>query len=71
MPSCRIGRNSESIIWQALVGKAYPYVQYGKPTTATYKFAEKVLKDRLEELQGGPVDRLPTVYVHSGEDVLC
>ncbi|KAI0656677.1 hypothetical protein C8Q70DRAFT_921283, partial [Cubamyces menziesii] len=71
-PQPRLGqgvfREALQAVYQALVGKAYPYVQYGKPTTATFKFAEIVLKDRLEELQGEPVDRLPTVYVHSSED---
>ncbi|KAJ8480740.1 hypothetical protein ONZ51_g6464 [Trametes cubensis] len=66
-PQPRLGqgafREAFQAVYKALVGKAYPYVQYGKPTTATYKFAEKVLKDRLEELQGGPVDRLPAVYM--------
>ncbi|KAI0656680.1 HAD-like domain-containing protein [Cubamyces menziesii] len=62
-PQPRLGqgafREAFQAVYKALVGKAYPYVQYGKPTTATYKFAEKVLKDRLEELQGGPVDHNP------------
>ncbi|KAH9894895.1 HAD-like domain-containing protein [Cubamyces lactineus] len=66
-PQPRLGqgafREAFQAVYKGLVGKTYPYVQYGKPTTATYKFAEKVLKDRLEELQGRPVDRLPTVYM--------
>ncbi|CDO77700.1 hypothetical protein BN946_scf184969.g51 [Trametes cinnabarina] len=66
-PQPRLGqgafREAFQAVYKALVGKTYPYVQYGKPTTATYRFAEKVLKDRLEELQGGHVERLPTVYM--------
>ncbi|KAI0325483.1 HAD-superfamily hydrolase [Cubamyces sp. BRFM 1775] len=62
-PQPRLGqgafREAFQAVYKALIGKTYPYVQYGKPTTATYKFAEKVLKDRLEELQGGPVDHNP------------
>lgn len=50
---------------QALAGKPYPYVQYGKPTAATYKFAESVLKDRLAEIQGSSVSAMPQVYVLS------
>ena len=38
---------------QAVAGRTYPYVQYGKPAKATYEFAERVLRDRLEELNGG------------------
>lgn len=39
----------------------YPCVQYGKPTMATYKFAERVLRDRLEELNGGRIGEMPRV----------
>lgn len=42
-------------------------MQYGKPTTATYKFAEQVLRDRLAEMQGKPVKEMPQVYVVSAE----
>ncbi|KAI9068319.1 HAD-superfamily hydrolase [Trametes sanguinea] len=66
-PQPRLGqgafREAFQAVYKALVGKTYPYVQYGKPTTATYKFVEKVLKDRLEELQGGRVEQMPTVYM--------
>ncbi|KAI0373414.1 HAD hydrolase [Pilatotrama ljubarskyi] len=66
-PQPRLGqgafREAFQAVYKALVGQTYPYVQYGKPTTATYKFAEKVLKDRLDELQGGRVERMPTVYM--------
>jgi hypothetical protein len=37
---------------QALTGAPYPHVQYGKPTKATYDFAEKMLRARMNELHG-------------------
>jgi hypothetical protein len=37
---------------QALTGAPYPHVQYGKPTKATYDFAEKMLRARMKELYG-------------------
>ncbi|KAG2128036.1 HAD-like domain-containing protein [Suillus bovinus] len=33
---------------QSLTGSTYPYIQLGKPTEATYNFAEMMLKHRLE-----------------------
>ncbi|KAI0708176.1 HAD hydrolase [Cerioporus squamosus] len=66
-PQPRLGQGAFRLAFQAvheaLVGAPYPYVQYGKPTTATYKFAEKVLRDRLEELAGGRVEEMPRVYM--------
>ncbi|KAI0633736.1 HAD hydrolase [Trametes polyzona] len=66
-PQPRIGqgafREAFQAVHKAVVGTTYPFVQYGKPSTATYKFAEGVLKDRLEELQGGRLERMPTVYM--------
>ena len=59
-------------VYQSLTGRMYPYVQYGKPTTATYAFAEQLLRQRLRELllqqgnQGdtiGEIERTPNVYV--------
>ena len=50
---------------QALTGAEYPYVQFGKPSEATYKFAETMLKGRLLELRSNQksssaaVDDLP------------
>ena len=40
---------------QALTGAPYPYVQYGKPTKATYDFAEKLLRARITEVHGASV----------------
>jgi ribonucleotide monophosphatase NagD (HAD superfamily) len=47
------------VVKQSLTGSEYPYVQYGKPTQATYKFAEQVLLDHVEMLHGHR--RLPPV----------
>lgn len=54
-------REAFQAVYTALKGKPYPYTQYGKPTAATYKFAEQVLRDRLAEIQGGPVHEMPQV----------
>ena len=35
---------------QASTGTTYPYLQFGKPTAATYKFAVQVLEDRIVEV---------------------
>ena len=40
---------------QAVTGAPYPYVQFGKPTTHTYDFAEKMLRARMAELHGPSV----------------
>lgn len=48
-------------VFKALTGHTYDFIQYGKPTTATYKFAEKVLADELERLYGHRA--LPPVYM--------
>ncbi|KAI0295868.1 HAD-like domain-containing protein [Multifurca ochricompacta] len=39
-------------VFKALTGAPYPHVQYGKPTTPTYEFGEKMLRARIEELHG-------------------
>jgi len=47
----RLGQGSFKEAFQAvfksLTGAPYPYTQFGKPTEATYTFAEKVLRNRL------------------------
>ncbi|KAG1812545.1 HAD-like domain-containing protein [Suillus subaureus] len=35
-------------VFQSLTGSTYPYIQFGKPTEATYNFAEIMLKHRLQ-----------------------
>ena len=47
--------------FQSIVGHSYPYVQYGKPTAATYKFAEGVLRERLEGVHAGRIESMPRV----------
>lgn len=55
-PASRIGQGAFRIAFQAvfkaLTGREYPYTQYGKPTTATYEFAEKLLRDQLKIFRG-------------------
>ncbi|KAH9910626.1 Haloacid dehalogenase-like hydrolase-domain-containing protein [Amylocystis lapponica] len=41
-------REAFQAVYKALTGSEYPHVQYGKPTQATYRFAEKVLRDRCK-----------------------
>lgn len=65
-PRPRLGqgafRDAFQAVYKSLTGSIYPYIQYGKPTEATYKFAEKVLVDRLERLYGVR-SALPPVYM--------
>ncbi|THV06710.1 HAD hydrolase [Dendrothele bispora CBS 962.96] len=66
-PQPRLGqgafREAFQAVYKALNGSTYPHVvQYGKPTAATYNFAEKVLTSMLQELYG-PADSSPTVYM--------
>ncbi|KAF8909869.1 HAD-like domain-containing protein [Mucidula mucida] len=49
-------------VYKALTGTYFPHVQYGKPTEPTYKFAEGVLKARLENIYG-PIPTMPKVYM--------
>ncbi|KAH9912591.1 hypothetical protein B0H21DRAFT_704254, partial [Amylocystis lapponica] len=51
-------REAFQAVYKALTGSEYPHVQYGKPTQATYRFAEKVLRDRCEEVQGRRIEQL-------------
>ncbi|KAH9858579.1 HAD-like domain-containing protein [Lenzites betulinus] len=66
-PQVRIGqgafREAFQAVYQAVTGTTYPYVQYGKPTRETYRYAEDVLKDRLEELHGGRLEKMLNVYM--------
>ncbi|KAF8629173.1 hypothetical protein AX17_005758 [Amanita inopinata Kibby_2008] len=49
-------------VYKALTGVSYPYIQYGKPTKATYQFAEQTMKNLLEE-RYGPGERAPRLYM--------
>ncbi|KAL5507090.1 hypothetical protein ACEPAH_6546 [Sanghuangporus vaninii] len=77
-PTPRIGQGAFRIafqsVYQSLMGKTYPYIQYGKPTKATYAFAEQLLRKRLQEVlqEGssgkksdvdGEIDHTPNVYM--------
>ncbi|EIW63437.1 HAD hydrolase, partial [Trametes versicolor FP-101664 SS1] len=55
-------REAFQAVYKAVVGKAYPYVQYGKPTKATYEFGEMFLLDQLEELHCEAIPYLLTRY---------
>ncbi|EMD37526.1 hypothetical protein CERSUDRAFT_83262 [Gelatoporia subvermispora B] len=55
-------REAFQAVFKALTGAEYPYTQYGKPTQATYKFAEQMLRDHLREMYG-PSKALPQMYV--------
>jgi len=56
-------REAFQAVYKGLTGTTYPHIQFGKPTAATYKFAEKVLRDRLAEIQGSEVIDMPQVYM--------
>ncbi|KAF8995474.1 HAD-like domain-containing protein [Cyathus striatus] len=49
-------------VYKDLTGSSYPYIQYGKPTTATYQFAEEMLSERIEEMTGHKKE-LPSIYM--------
>ncbi|KAF5325758.1 hypothetical protein D9611_000075 [Ephemerocybe angulata] len=52
-PRPRIGQGGFKEAFQAAItGKQYPYVQYGKPTKATYDFTKEVLEQRFNEEYG-------------------
>ncbi|KAF9528509.1 HAD-like domain-containing protein [Crepidotus variabilis] len=54
----RIGQGAFKVafqsVYRALTGSEYPHVQYGKPTQATYEFAEELLNLHLHDLYGAP-----------------
>jgi len=68
-PRPRLGqgafREAFQAVHQALTGAPYPYIQFGKPTTHTYDFAEKMLRNRMAELHGASVmsDIQPRFYM--------
>ncbi|ETW80231.1 hypothetical protein HETIRDRAFT_65267, partial [Heterobasidion irregulare TC 32-1] len=63
----RLGQGAFRVAFQAvykeLAGSEYPYIQYGKPTEATYMFAETVMRDRLAELSGRRIQHMPNMYM--------
>ncbi|EGN99616.1 hypothetical protein SERLA73DRAFT_179710 [Serpula lacrymans var. lacrymans S7.3] len=48
-------------VFKSLTGSTYPHVQFGKPTEATYAFAENVLQDQSQKLWGHR--QFPSVYM--------
>ncbi|KAI0686731.1 HAD hydrolase [Cytidiella melzeri] len=66
-PRSRLGQGAFKEAFQAvykvIFRSTYPYLQFGKPTAATYKFAEQVLRDRISEVQGTPVANMPQIYM--------
>ncbi|KZT72148.1 HAD-superfamily hydrolase [Daedalea quercina L-15889] len=50
-------------VYKAITGSEYPYVQFGKPTEATYEFTKNILHDRFNELYGQLAGRPPHVYM--------
>ncbi|KAF7796076.1 hypothetical protein EIP86_007247 [Pleurotus ostreatoroseus] len=66
----RIGQGAFRVAFQAvykeLTGTTYPYTQLGKPSAATYAFAETVLHKLLQDTHG-PTKQLPAVYMIGGE----
>ncbi|KAI0259217.1 HAD-like domain-containing protein [Gloeopeniophorella convolvens] len=65
-PRPRLGqgafREAFQAVFKALTGAPYPHVQYGKPTTPTYEFAEKMLRSRIMEIHGA-ADAQPNLYM--------
>ncbi|KAF8906463.1 HAD-hyrolase-like-domain-containing protein [Gymnopilus junonius] len=49
-------------VFKALTGSEYPHTQFGKPTKATYDFAQVLLHGRVKELYGD-VPLLQNVYM--------
>ncbi|GBE81065.1 HAD-like domain-containing protein [Sparassis latifolia] len=43
-------------VFKALTGSEYPYVQYGKPTKATYEYATRLLQRHYKALHGRHID---------------
>ncbi|EPT04967.1 HAD hydrolase [Fomitopsis schrenkii] len=50
-------------VYKAVTGSEYPYVQFGKPTEATYHFTKQVLHARFNELYGHVAHGPPRVYM--------
>jgi ribonucleotide monophosphatase NagD (HAD superfamily) len=55
--------NSYSPLDKSLTGKECPYVQYGKPTKATYDFAKELLDHHSKDLHGPDSCPIPQMWV--------
>ncbi|TDL22649.1 HAD hydrolase [Rickenella mellea] len=68
-PVARIGqggfREAFQGVYKALTGSRYPYVQYGKPSEATFRFAERILLDLFEDQGTSDANRQigPSIYM--------
>ncbi|PPQ98386.1 hypothetical protein CVT24_004065 [Panaeolus cyanescens] len=62
----RIGQGAFKVafqaVYKALTGEEYPYVQYGKPTIETYKFAKHAIHDQVQHMYNGQSEP-PNVYM--------
>ncbi|KAL0072764.1 hypothetical protein AAF712_000527 [Marasmius tenuissimus] len=65
-PRPRLGqgafKESFQAVYKALTGHTYPFVQFGKPTTPTYKYAEKVVTQLMKERYGSKA-AVPSMYM--------
>ncbi|KAF4620277.1 hypothetical protein D9613_000334 [Agrocybe pediades] len=65
-PRSRFGQGAFKTAFQAvfkeLTGSEYPYVQFGKPTEATYTFAKELLLNRVAEIYGENCP-VPQIYM--------
>ncbi|KAJ6497823.1 HAD-like domain-containing protein [Mycena sanguinolenta] len=64
----RLGQGAFKVAFQsvfkALTGSEYPYIQFGKPTHATYNFATHVLRTYMRDLLDHDIDSpLPPIYM--------
>ncbi|KAK7045715.1 hypothetical protein VNI00_007548 [Paramarasmius palmivorus] len=55
-------RESFQAVYKALSGTTYPFVQFGKPTTPTYKYAEKIIHGMIKRLYGENAS-FPSMYM--------
>jgi len=55
-------RDAFQAVFKSLTGAQYPFTQFGKPSRATYKFAEQMLREHLQDLYGSMKD-LPQIYM--------
>ncbi|KAJ7251849.1 HAD-like domain-containing protein [Mycena haematopus] len=70
----RLGQGAFKVAFQsvfkALTGSEYPYIQFGKPTHATYDFATHVLRAYMQDLHGRELNSpLPPIYMVGGLDI--
>ncbi|KAH8079420.1 HAD-like domain-containing protein [Cristinia sonorae] len=66
-PQTRLGqgafRDAFQAVFKSLTGTTYPYVQLGKPSTATYDYAKQVLLQQLQGKRADDPESTPVVYM--------